>query len=1023
MGHARFVGRVGALAVALGIGAATVTLPGVAWAEPGEADTATSITHTKVGDTSQDSSSEAEAGTSDDADVAVDSEDDTDEQDSAVEEAVDDEQPTGAKKGSSYDSNRSEDVLKGSGPDDAQAEETEVEDAVEDDRDADEDAAAEPSQGPAPAVEETPPEHPVEVADEADEADEAPRAKPSSVVRALSAPQSSDGSTPADPVASPLLWTLLAFARRQFGQPRTELGEGSSVAGAAGSAEGGAGAVPQPGQVTTRDPGVLTGSVSGRVNATDPDGGWLTYSGSAGTEKGKVTVTPWGTFRYTPTAAARHAAAADGASAQDKADSFTVTVRDAAGNAVEVPVTVDILPRNAAPFGARARAGNPSLTTGTAIVRVSAYDFDRDTLSITGPVSTDKGTLVDNGDGTFTYTPTAAAREAAGVTGAPAGAGIDTLTFTVDDGHGGIRTATVDVIVAGYVEASASTPGRAAGPVLVSSTGTVYQVTYDLDSTNTPIRTRVSILDEDGRVLRTTGVLAGYPVEQSLPVVRPDGSLLVTTYKASSNTSTISVVDGQGAVQKVGTVIGQPSAPMVVAPNGAVFFTTRQFPSGSGDRLVRVSAAGGPRVYQLGVATDTPSVAPDGSIYLVSRSLGVTSVLAVGPGGNSRRVSLPWGADTVNDVVIGQDGRGYLTVERDILGAKTTRVYTFTGTASTVRELPGTPDGAKVITADGVYQYTYDDSTGKSYISRITADAITTFAALDGRVINPISVAPDGTVYVAVRDSATGTDSVAVISDGGDLVTVAIPGTIVPVLPSVSPVVGGYDANPNTGDDGYVVYESGGVRYLAVVNPDGTIARTVTLPAGTTVATPVEFGPDGAAYQVIETRDEQGRVTSRAVLTLATDTVTPALPGNSLRPNFPAIQFGPDGSGVLITVESGQSPFEYHFLRFDQNGATIATGDLSGFLQAAEQDYVFWQEGVVFGPDGTPYATLTGADAGVWALTATGPVRVLGLDLGPGELVEPVTFGPDGTPYVTVSQRVDGNFVTTVRTFTTPIAL
>lgn len=1016
MGHARFVGRVGALAVALGIGAAAVTLPGVAWAEPDGADTSTSTEHAKIDDTSPDSSDATGDRPTDDADADVDSADDADEQDPVVEDEADDEAPAEDEKEGAYGSNRSEDEREAVGPDDMQTEETQAEDPVEGDSDDAEDADAEPAQEHVPGAEVSTPDYPAE------EPDRERTSTPSPVVRTLFAPQSSDGRAPTAPVESPLLWTLLAFARRQFGQPRIELGDGGTPTGATGSADGSSGAAPQPGQVTTREPGVFTGSVSGRVTAGDPDGGWLTYSGSADTEKGKVTVTPWGTFRYTPTAAARHAAAADGASAQEKVDSFAVTVRDAAGNAVEVPVTVDILPRNTGPFGARASAGNPSLTTGTAIVRVSAYDFDRDSLTVTGPLSTDKGTLVDNGDGTFTYTPTAAAREAAGAAGAPAGAGIDTLTFTIDDGHGGIRTATVDVVVAAYVEASASTAGQAAGPVLVSATGTIYQVTYDLDSTNTPIRTRVSILDEDGRVLRTTDVLAGYPVEQSLPVVRPDGSLLVTTYKESSNTSTISIVDGQGAVRKVATVIGQPSAPMVLASNGVVFFTTRQFPSGSGDRLVRVSAAGWPRVYRLGTAADTPSVAPDGSVYIVSRSYGVTSVLAVGPGGNSRRVSLPWGASTVNDVVIGRDGRGYLTVERNIFGTKTTRVYTFSGTAHNVRDLPGTPDGAKVITADGVYQYTYDESTGTSYISRITADAITTFAPLNGRVINPIGVTPDGTVYVSVRDAATGTDSVAVIRDTGDLVIVEIPGTISTVLPAVNPTVGGYTANPNTGDNGYVAYTSGGLTHLAVLNPDGTIDRTVTLPAGAVVATPVDSGPDGAQFQVIETRDEQGRVTSQAVLALATDTVTPWLPGNPLRPNYPAIQFGPDGSGVLITVESGQSPFEYHFLRFDQNGATIATADLSGFLQSTEQDYVFWQEGVVFGPDGTPYATLTGADAGVWALTSTGPVRVLALDLGPGELVEPVTFGPDGTPYVTVSERVDGAYVTTVRTFIPPSA-
>src|SRR5690606_40570165 len=141
----------------------------------------------------------------------------------------------------------------------------------------------------------------------------------------------------------------------------------------------------EPGEVTKGDPGIFTGTVRGQVKATDPDGGWLTYSGSTSTEKGTVTVTPWGTFRYTPSATARHAAAADGASTEAKTDTFTVTVKDAAGNAVEVPVTVDILARNAGPFGARARADNTSLTTGTVVISGSAYDFDRDPLDFTGP--------------------------------------------------------------------------------------------------------------------------------------------------------------------------------------------------------------------------------------------------------------------------------------------------------------------------------------------------------------------------------------------------------------------------------------------------------------------------------------------------------------------------------------------------------------------------------------------------------------------------------------------------------------
>ena len=50
MGHAKHIGRVGALAVALGVGMAVATTPGVAWAtaEPDSADATTAPDSTKT---------------------------------------------------------------------------------------------------------------------------------------------------------------------------------------------------------------------------------------------------------------------------------------------------------------------------------------------------------------------------------------------------------------------------------------------------------------------------------------------------------------------------------------------------------------------------------------------------------------------------------------------------------------------------------------------------------------------------------------------------------------------------------------------------------------------------------------------------------------------------------------------------------------------------------------------------------------------------------------------------------------
>ncbi|MGI9124035.1 MAG: Ig-like domain-containing protein [Mycobacterium sp.] len=87
-----------------------------------------------------------------------------------------------------------------------------------------------------------------------------------------------------------------------------------------------------------------TGVVTGRVIGQDADGDAMTFTGSTSTAKGAVTVAPAGTFTYTPTVAARRNAAAPGATDADKSDTFTVTVSDSRGGAADVIVTVPVTP-------------------------------------------------------------------------------------------------------------------------------------------------------------------------------------------------------------------------------------------------------------------------------------------------------------------------------------------------------------------------------------------------------------------------------------------------------------------------------------------------------------------------------------------------------------------------------------------------------------------------------------------------------------------------------------------------------
>ncbi len=206
---------------------------------------------------------------------------------------------------------------------------------------------------------------------------------------------------------------------------------------------------PIAGTPTVGTPNPSTGVVVGQVNATDPDGDTLTYSGPATTSKGTVLVNSNGSFTYTPTPTARHNAARDGAGAADLVDTFTATVSDGKGGSAIIPVIVGVAPVNVAPVADAPVVGTPDPSTGAVTGVVIATDADGDTLTYGAPASTSKGSIsIDSSNGAFTYTPTLTARHAAANPGVTESDQTDTFTVTIADGHGGVTALQVTVTIA-----------------------------------------------------------------------------------------------------------------------------------------------------------------------------------------------------------------------------------------------------------------------------------------------------------------------------------------------------------------------------------------------------------------------------------------------------------------------------------------------------------------------------------------------------------------------------------------------
>ncbi len=162
-------------------------------------------------------------------------------------------------------------------------------------------------------------------------------------------------------------------------------------------------------------------AVSGQVLATDPDGDVLSYSVTSSANHGNVTLdTATGSFIYTPS------------SNYNGSDSFTVTVNDGNGGVTTSVINIGVTPVNDAPT-----SGNQNLSTpqNTAINgSISASDPDGDTLtySVTGSASNGSITL-NPATGGFVYTPST------GYTGS------DSFTVSINDGHGGTTTSTVNI--------------------------------------------------------------------------------------------------------------------------------------------------------------------------------------------------------------------------------------------------------------------------------------------------------------------------------------------------------------------------------------------------------------------------------------------------------------------------------------------------------------------------------------------------------------------------------------------------
>ncbi|MCA9938168.1 MAG: tandem-95 repeat protein, partial [Anaerolineales bacterium] len=239
------------------------------------------------------------------------------------------------------------------------------------------------------------------------------------------------------------------------------------------------------------------------ANDSDPNGDALTVSGVTQPTHG-VVVNNGADVTYTPDAD------------YNGPDSFTYTISDGNGGTDTATVSLTIAPVNDAPV-----ALNDSDTTledvpVTIDVLANDTDVDGDALTVSAMTQPTHGGVVNNGTD-VTYTPDADYN------------GLDSFTYTVNDGHGGTDTATVAVIVTAVGDA----------PIAMN------------DSATTPEDTPVTIdvlandFDGDGDPLTVTAVSTA---THGTVALNPDSSVTYTPDADyhGSDSFTYTVSDGNG---------------------------------------------------------------------------------------------------------------------------------------------------------------------------------------------------------------------------------------------------------------------------------------------------------------------------------------------------------------------------------------------------------------------------------------------------------------------------------------------
>lgn len=429
-------------------------------------------------------------------------------------------------------------------------------------------------------------------------------------------------------------------------------------------------------------------------------------------------------------------------------DTFTYTVTDPLGGTGTgtVTVTVTVADDNFAPV-ANPTVGAPDPADGTVTGSLGATDPENDPLTYTVTDNVDSGSLVVNADGTFSYTPTLAARLAAF-----GNSTTDSFVVEISDGANLPVVVTVSGLqILGGTPAIVDTVDVGEDPVAVAvhPDGSVLYVTRAGDSDS------VTVIDTATNTVITTIAVGNNPDGVAFS---PDGTrafVANTDEYDNGGLDTVTVID-TATHTAIGTItVGNVPTGVAFSPDGTrAYVTDDAFPHSvsvidtTTDTLVATISVG---FRPFGVA-----VSPDSSRAYVTNNLdGTVSVIDTA---SNTVVSTITVGDEPDGVAVTPNGTEVYVVNSDddtvsVIDTSTDTVLTTieVGSDTFSSDLPL----GVAISPDGSLAYITNHFDGTvSVIDTASRTVVTSFDA--GNDPDGVVFSPDGTrAYVVNVDAGT----------------------------------------------------------------------------------------------------------------------------------------------------------------------------------------------------------------------------------------------------------------------------